>query len=128
MTTTLVYGRSPHGYLTIVPRADADTAAERIRAVFAATTVGEARRLEAPGIEDDEADSQPFDIRESGLVEDGDWPPNAGMLGLEKLPREVRELLAAEHSMVGQEWVDPRRGGRARRPGHPCPGVRRREG
>ncbi len=59
-----------------------------------------------PGVEDDDADSAPFDIRESGLVEDGDWPPNAGMLGLETLPWGVRELLAAEHSMVGQEWVE----------------------
>lgn len=106
MAETLVYGRSPYGYLTIVPRADADTAADRIRAVLAATTVGEARRHDAPGVEDDDADEAPFDIRETGLVDDGDWPPNAGMLALETLPSDVRDLLAGERSMVGQEWVE----------------------
>lgn len=41
-----------------------------------------------------------------GFMEDGDWPPNAGMLGLSTLPDEVKAALPQERSMVGQEWVE----------------------
>ena len=66
-----------------------------------------ALEADAPGADDDElADDEPYDVRELGLVADGDWSPNAGMLALKKLPADVRERLRPEHSMVGQEWVE----------------------
>lgn len=105
--TSLIYGESPHGYLTIVPEAALEAATAEIRRVLSLSTYGEARAADAPGADDDElADDDSYDVRELGLVADGDWPPNAGMLALEKLPADVRERLTAEHSMVCQEWVE----------------------
>ena len=107
MTTSLVYGASPYGYLTIVPEGAIEDATTEIRRVLSLSTYGEARAVDAPGADDDElSDDEPYDVRELGFVEDGDWPPNAGMLALEKLPVDVRERLTPERSMVGQEWVE----------------------
>jgi hypothetical protein len=108
MTTSLVYGASPYGgYLTIVPEGAIEEATAEIRRVLSLSTYGEARAAYAPGADDDElGDDEPYDVRELGLVADGDWPPNAGMLALEKLPPDVLERLTAERSMVGQEWVE----------------------
>ncbi len=107
MTTALIYGESPYGYLTIVPEGAIEEATAEIRRVLSLSTYGEARAADAPGADDDEiADDEPYDVRELGFVADGDWPPNAGMLALEKLPADVRERLTPERSMVGQEWVE----------------------
>ena len=107
MTTSLIYGQSPYGYMTIVPEAAIEEATAEIRRVLSLSTYGEARAADAPGADDDElADDEPYDVRELGFVADGDWPPNAGMLALKKLPADVLERLTPEHSMVGQEWVE----------------------
>jgi hypothetical protein len=106
MTTSLVYGESFHGYLTIVPEGAIEKATAEVERVLAAKTYGQARAIDAPGADDDFADDEPYDVQELGIVQDGDWPPNAGMLGLQMLPQEVCDIVAIERSMVGQEWIE----------------------
>jgi hypothetical protein len=107
MTERLIGGASPFGYFVVVPEAELAREGQRIRSVLSARTYGEARKYDAPGADDDQfGDADPYDVREGGLMDDGDWPPNAGMLALAALPDDVKALAATEESMVGQEWVE----------------------
>jgi len=107
MTQRLICGASPYGYLVVVPEAELNSEGRRIRNVLAARTYGEARKHDAPGADDDEfEDADPYDVRELGVMHDGDWPPNAGMLAVSSLPEDVKALGTTEWSMVGQEWVE----------------------
>lgn len=107
MTQRLICGASPHGYFVVVPEADLTRETQRIRGVLSATTHGEARKHDAPGADDPQVgDEEPYDVRELGVMEDGDWPPNAGMLALTALPEDVKALAMTGESMVGQEWVE----------------------
>lgn len=107
MTQQLIGGASPYGYFVVVPEADLTTAEQHIGSVLDAKTYGEARRCEAPGADDDQfSDAEPYDVRELGVIDDGDWPPNAAMVALATLPDEVKVLAASEVSMIGQEWVE----------------------
>lgn len=114
MSNELVYGASPYGYMTIAPRAALDAVASQVRAALTAGTYGEARAVGAPVDDDDVADGETYDVRELGMVADGDWPPNAAMVALEALPAEVAAVLTREHSMVGQEWLEFSEGDEAR--------------
>ena len=107
MTSELVYGASPYGYMTIVPGRALEESLSRVEEVLAARSYGEARRLQAPGADDEQYDdADAYDVRGQGAVEDGDWPPHAGVVGFATLPAEVLEIINTEHSMVGQEWVE----------------------
>jgi hypothetical protein len=107
MTQQLIGGASPFGYFVVVPEKDLVRAERHIRAVLDAKTYREARACDAPGADDDQfSDAEPYDVRDLGVIDDGDWPPNAAMVALATLPEEVRALAAPEMSMVGQEWLE----------------------
>lgn len=113
MSDELLHGTSTYGYMTIAPRAALDAVASQVRAALTAGTYGEARAVSAP-VDDDVTDGETYDVRKLGVVADGDWPPNAGMVALDSLPAEVAAILTREHSMVGQEWVEFSEGDEAR--------------
>ncbi|KAA1419190.1 hypothetical protein F0U44_12115 [Nocardioides humilatus] len=94
----LVYGYDPFmRTLVVVRRAWADQVAADLARWQAASTYGEARRLATEGtvldppfhLDDlDEADDEPFDVKELGNVQDGDWPPMAASMSREHLPAD----------------------------------------
>jgi hypothetical protein len=103
MTThhRLVYGHAKnHNCLAFV---DADTAAgeaAEIRALAAARTWGEARRVQMTHLDhpagpdsydDDRADDEPFDITEVAAIVNGYWPKMVTTRALEVLPQDLQD-------------------------------------
>ncbi|WP_434740276.1 hypothetical protein [Micromonospora sp. SH-82] len=108
----LVYGHAQmHDCLAF---ADGNTAAEEaaeIRAIAAARTWGEARRIQTTHVtnpadpenynpEEDPADEEPFDINELGSVVEGDWPPMVAERAVTLLPEELRTRFGDQQATV----------------------------
>jgi hypothetical protein len=92
--------------MSVVPEEALRKHFDHVERVLAAKTQGEARAADAPAVEDDFPDDAPYDVRETGLIDDGDWPDSAGTLALRTLPDDVRDLGRVEHSAIGQEWLE----------------------
>ncbi|MEV4481690.1 hypothetical protein [Micromonospora coxensis] len=111
-TRHLVYGHAQmHDCLAF---ADADTAtdeAAEIKAIAAARTWGEARRIRTIHVshpadpayydaEEDPADDEPFDINEVRSVVEGDWPPLVAERAFTLLPEDLRTRFGKQQATV----------------------------
>ncbi|MCZ7374895.1 hypothetical protein [Micromonospora sp. WMMC250] len=111
-TRRLVYGHAQmHDCLAV---ADADTAAEEaaeIKAIAAARTWGEARRIRTTRVsnpadpkyydpDEDPADDEAFDINEVSSVMEGDWPPLVAERAFTLLPKDLRTRFGKQQATV----------------------------
>jgi hypothetical protein len=107
----LVYGHAKVAdCLAFADGATAQEEAREITAIISARTWGEARGVEprhtwnpVPDLDDDPdgpADDAPFDIRELGAVQDGDWPPMVTGRALEVLPEDLQKQFGESMATV----------------------------
>ncbi|MFC7247595.1 hypothetical protein ACFQO7_34465 [Catellatospora aurea] len=104
----LVYGHAElHDSLAFADATTAAAEAAEIRAIAAAATWGEARRLQTRHVDnpvafddpDDDPNTEPddaaFDIKEVGPVIDGDWPPMVTSRAFDLLPEDLQARFGA---------------------------------